>query len=63
MGFPQYISLLRINEVKRLLVETQQPIQEIIRSTGYLDVSNFIRRFKTLERMTPGQYRSLHQKN
>ena len=63
MGFPQYISLLRINEVKRLLVETQQPIQEIIRSTGYLDVSNFIRRFKTLEGMTPGQYRSLHQKN
>lgn len=63
MGFPQYISLLRINEVKRQLVETQHPIQEIIRNTGYLDVSNFIRRFKTLEGMTPGQYRNLHQKN
>ncbi len=62
MGFPQYISMLRINEVKRQLVETKKPIQDVIRDVGYLDVSNFIRRFKNLEGMTPGQYRTLNQK-
>ena len=61
MGFPQYISLLRLNEIKRQLVETDLPIQEVIRGTGYLDVSNFIRHFKTLEGLTPGQYRAAHR--
>ena len=61
MGFPQYISLLRINEVKRQLVVSQKPIKDIIRGVGYLDVPNFSRRFKSLVGVTPGQYRRLHQ--
>ena len=61
MGFPQYISLLRINEVKRQLVESQEPIKDIIRNVGYLDVPNFNRRFKSLVGMTPGQYRCMYQ--
>ena len=61
MGFPQYISLLRINEVKRQLVETQKPIKDIIHNVGYLDVPNFSRRFKSLMGITPGQYRCMYQ--
>jgi len=61
MGFPQYISLLRINEVKRQLVESEKLIKDIIRDVGYLDVPNFSRRFKSLVGMTPGQYRCMYQ--
>jgi AraC-like DNA-binding protein len=61
-GFPQYISILRMNEIKRQLVESTNPIQDIIRSVGYLDVPNFIRKFKMVEGVTPGQFRTLYGK-
>ena len=61
-GFSQYIAILRIDEVKRQLIESTKPIQEIIRDVGYLDVSNFIRKFKTTEGVTPGQFRTLYGK-
>jgi YesN/AraC family two-component response regulator len=57
LGFAQYIAFLRMNEVKRLLVESERDIQDIIRSVGYLDPPNFLRKFKQLEGLTPGQYR------
>ncbi len=60
-SFVQYISLLRLNEVKRLLRETDDPIQTIVRSVGYYDVSSFMRKFKQMEGMPPGQYRAQHR--
>lgn len=59
LGFQQYITLLRMNEIKRQLTETGKSIQDIIRDVGYLDVSSSIRKFKSLEGVTPGQYRSM----
>lgn len=61
LGFQQYLSLLRINEIKRQLTETDKPIQMIIRDVGYIDASSAIRRFKSVEGITPGQYRTLHK--
>jgi AraC-like DNA-binding protein len=57
LGFAQYIAFLRMNEVKRLLVESEKDIQDIVRSVGYFDLPNFLRKFKQLEGLTPGQYR------
>lgn len=62
-SFVQYISLLRLNEVKRLLRETDDSIQVIIQSVGYFDASSFVRKFKQMEGISPGQYRSLHRRS
>src|SRR5699024_11752737 len=47
-GYPfnQYVFELRVNEVKKQLVETDKLIKEIVLDVGYRDVSNFTRAFK-----------------
>lgn len=57
MNFVQYVSYLRLNEFKRLLRETDRSITELVDEIGYSDVSNFLRKFKTMESMTASQYR------
>ncbi|MCJ7840605.1 helix-turn-helix domain-containing protein [Lederbergia sp. NSJ-179] len=59
--FTQYVLSLRMEEVKKQLRETNQPIKEIVAHVGYKDVANFTRRFKQLEGVTPGQYRKLNR--
>lgn len=58
--FSEYVTGLRMAEVKRQLVETDKPIKEIVESSGYSDLSSFVRKFKSLEGVTPGQYRKLY---
>ena len=62
-GYPlmQYIDLMRINEVKKFLAETNLSLREILSQVGYLDESNFIRKFKKKEGITPIQYRNILQ--
>ncbi|UVI29011.1 AraC family transcriptional regulator [Paenibacillus spongiae] len=57
VNFSQYIWQLRVNKAMRLLVTTNDPLQIIIESVGYLDAPNFIRKFKKETGLTPGQYR------
>ncbi len=53
---------IRMDQVKRMLRESQLPLKEIIERAGYIDSSNFIRKFKRLEGETPIGYRKrLHQ--
>ncbi len=59
--FVQYVSFLRLNEFKRLLLETDQAIQTCVTEIGYSDVSNFLRKFKSVEGCTAGQYRTLYR--
>ncbi|GHU73179.1 hypothetical protein AGMMS49992_10940 [Clostridia bacterium] len=59
-NFAQYVSYLRMNEFKRLLVETERTIAELVTDIGYGDVSNFLRKFKAVEGVTAGQYRAMH---
>lgn len=58
-NFMQYITMLRMDHIKRKLVTSDLPIKEIVQSSGYADTSNFIRKFKTSEGMTPGQFREI----
>lgn len=60
-GFAQYIASLRLQEFKRLLVSTDRTVQSLIEEVGYLDVPNFLRKFKNTEGITPTQYRTLHK--
>ncbi|GGH40520.1 helix-turn-helix domain-containing protein [Paenibacillus segetis] len=59
-NFSQYIWHRRMDEVIRLLINTNAPLKEIIESVGYLDAPNFIRKFKKETGYTPGQYRKMY---
>jgi len=54
-----YISNLRIEESKRLLVETNLTVKNIVEAVGYHDFASFVRKFKKRVGVTPGRYRSL----
>ncbi len=51
------IAQVRINEAKILLSGTDLPIRDIVARVGYYDVSSFIRKFKQIVGVTPGEYR------
>ena len=55
----EYLQNLRIEEAKRLLENTQQPVDDISAEVGYMDVSFFRRLFKRLTGLTPNKYRRM----
>lgn len=52
-----YITDLRLNEVKRRLIETKQSIEDIVQETGFSAVNSFYTIFKRRMGTTPSQYR------
>jgi two-component system response regulator YesN len=55
----QYIDSLRMEKAKQLLRDTEMLIKDIIEECGYNDFSNFMRKFKNIEGITPSEYRQL----
>ncbi|MDL2231992.1 AraC family transcriptional regulator [Ruminococcaceae bacterium OttesenSCG-928-L11] len=53
----KYVTALRIEAAKKLLVETALPVKEIALQVGFGDASSFIRKFKSITSVTPNQYR------
>lgn len=53
-----YIDEMRITHAKRLLLETDLPIKEIARASGYIDINNFNRKFKAKTGKTPTAYKT-----
>ena len=51
-----YTTNLRMEKAKELLISTELGLNDIPLQVGYLNVSSFIRRFKQLTGLTPGQY-------
>lgn len=54
----EYTTALRMEKAKSLLTTTQMPLKNVAEDVGYYNVSSFIRRFKQLTGVTPGEYRS-----
>jgi len=54
-----YIMLQRIEKAKYLLKTTDEPLRNIITKIGYFSEASFVRMFKRVEGMTPGEYRKL----
>ena len=50
-----------VNEAKRRLVYTRQPLDQIAYYLGYSDPAYFSRVFKRLTSISPGEYRRAHQ--
>lgn len=60
MLLPNLISHIRIEYAKRLLKTTNATVAEISKSAGFLSSAVFIKTFKKLEGITPGDYRETH---
>ena len=57
MNFTAYVWQKRVEEAKRQLDATADPLRDIIQRVGYMDAPSFIRKFKKETGLTPGQYR------
>ncbi|CAI6086400.1 response regulator transcription factor [Cohnella sp. JJ-181] len=55
--FSDYLTRIRLQKAKELLVATRLPIWEIAEKVGYQTVKYFIKVFKDNEGMSPRQYR------
>ena len=53
----EYLTQYRLQEGKKLLLDTSKSLQTISEAIGYNDVHTFIRFFKKYEGITPGEYR------
>jgi two-component system response regulator YesN len=61
MKFVDFIVNLRMEHAKRLLLETDEPIQDIAVRVGYLHSISFGRTFKKIVGVTPGDFRKYRQ--
>ncbi|WP_165822683.1 helix-turn-helix domain-containing protein [Paenibacillus montanisoli] len=52
-----YLTKVRMEQAKRLLLETKKPVQDIALDVGYTHSFSFIRSFKKYVGRTPGEYR------
>ncbi len=57
IGFHDYLNNLRITKAQHMLAETNKPIQDIFCETGFNNKQTFIRSFKAVTHVTPGEYR------
>jgi two-component system response regulator YesN len=62
VNFSDYVSQFRLNVAKEWLRNTDMKIVEIAERLQYNNSQNFIRYFRKMESMTPGQYREEHSK-
>lgn len=61
MSPTEYLLALRLQEARRLLATTDEPLSEIALSTGFFDQSHFTKRFRKMTGMTPTQFRKTFQ--
>lgn len=55
--FLSYLTGLRLGQARQLLIETDYAVNVIAEKVGYASANTFIRTFKKVENMTPGEYR------
>lgn len=61
MTIPEYTNMIRIQNAKTLLVESDMPMREISTSVGINDSFYFSKLFKKLTGQTPRDYRQMHR--
>jgi AraC-like DNA-binding protein len=57
-GIKDFLSELRVNEAKRLLIETALPVTDVYLSCGFQSHASFYRTFKEVVGVTPSEYRN-----
>lgn len=61
INFHKYLTQIRINHAKILLISTDMTVDEICRSTGYMSQTTFIRAFKSETGLSPTAYKKLEK--
>ena len=59
----EYINTLKMEKAKEMLCNKEMTLQQISEEIGYCNPSSFIRIFKKMEGITPGQFRSMTLKH
>lgn len=62
MDFRTFLSRVRIEAAKKMLIETDEKAYEIARQCGFNNSSGFTQTFKAITGDTPNKYRKKHQK-
>ncbi|NVD08739.1 helix-turn-helix transcriptional regulator [Vibrio sp. JPW-9-11-11] len=57
VSFSDHLKQYRIGKACELLVNTQIPVSLVAEKSGFQNLSNFNRQFKTVKQMTPSQFR------
>ena len=57
----EYLLALRLQEARRLLVTTDDPLSVIYMDTGFFDQSHFTKRFRKMTGRTPTQFQKTFQ--
>lgn len=57
MSFGDFLTSVRMNNAKKLLLSTNMSISEVGYSVGYNDANYFARVFKRQEKITPSEYK------
>ena len=55
--FHKYLTELKIEEAKKLLITTDMSIEQIYTKVGFISRTTFIRAFTSIEKVTPSEYR------
>lgn len=60
-GYPliHYIDMIRMEKAKELMRTTGAKMKDIVKQVGYVDQTNFNRKFKQREGITPSEYRDV----
>ncbi len=58
----EYRNNLRLHHAKKLLLETDMPVTDVAQECGFCTASYFAKLFSASERLTPLEYRRMHQK-
>ena len=61
LSFTEYLLSIRINNAKKLLIQTKLYIDDICYESGFNNISFFNRKFKELTGITPREYRRLFE--
>jgi AraC family transcriptional regulator len=56
----RYVLSLRVDEAKRRLADTEEPITDIALSCGFVNAQHFATRFRKATSLTPSEYRRRH---
>lgn len=62
LNYTEYITKLRMEKARELLKNTDITLKALVTSLGYTDLPCFMRKFKKIEGITPGEYRRIHSK-
>ena len=57
VGFLAYLTSIRMEKAKKLLLSTPLPVSDVAQQTGYGDYRVFTKAFKKSEGVTPSQFR------